>query len=681
MKPLLKHVISPNQAAFVSERQIIDNVVLAHEFMSLLGNKRKGKKKFMAIKLDMLKAYDRVEWGYMKQMIIHMGFHERFVGWIMECISFTSFSFNLNGEIRGNVVPSRGLRQGDPLSPYLFVICAEGLSVLLKQAEERNVLAGLQLNRNWPSVSHLFFADDSFFFCEASMQSASEVQRILQDYARCSDQLINTDKSTVFFRKNIECQEREEICAMLGNMKICTNGMYLGLPAVVGRSKNEILGFIKDRVGTKIKGWKERFLSPAGKEVLLKSVLSAIPTYALTCFRMPDRLCEQITSLFNRFGWGKDEEVRKMHLEKWERLCDAKSKGGLGFRDLKAFNMALLAKTAWRVLKNPDSLMAKVLKSKYFPNSSFMNAEVKGSSSWIWRSLMWGRDLLRKGVRWNLTDGAYFNVWFEPWLPKDDKFYPVTIHGDSDRDLKVFDLIDSESSTWKLAMLSGLFCEGDIKAILSIPLSRSDGIDRLLWHFTQSGSYEVRPGYHLAKSLLEAHERRNDRIESSNQSFPKSFWLSVSKMKTNNNLKHFLRKRLLNALPVKSVLAKRLRLQDTTCRPIIAEAIAVREALQIAVHKGWRKVHILSDAMELVMISQGLKSTPWLVQNVYEDIMQLKDTLDVVRFSFIRKNKNRCSHRLASFSKTLVDAVSWDDQFPIWLVHETRDSFALLSNE
>lgn len=136
LKGYLHNIISLNQYAFIEKRQIVDNVVLAHEFIHLLKNKRRGKQKYIALKLDMAKAYDRVEWVYIQKLLVKIGFHETFINWIMQCITTPTYKFNINEDIVGEVKPTRGLRQGDQLSPYLFLLCAEGLFRILNQADK-----------------------------------------------------------------------------------------------------------------------------------------------------------------------------------------------------------------------------------------------------------------------------------------------------------------------------------------------------------------------------------------------------------------------------------------------------------------------------------------------------------------------------------------------------------------
>jgi hypothetical protein len=149
---------------------------------------------------------------------------------------------------------------------------------------------------------------------------------------------------------------------------------YLGLPVYIGRSKSQTFAYLKDRIWKKIQGLKERFLSKAGKDILIKSCAQAIPTFAMSCFDLTKTLCDEMSTMICRFWWAQQEKENKMHWLSWEKLTRSKKDGGLGFRDLYGFNLAMLARQAWRMLIAPESLCARVLKAKYFPNSTILQA-------------------------------------------------------------------------------------------------------------------------------------------------------------------------------------------------------------------------------------------------------------------------------------------------------------------
>lgn len=137
-----------------------------------------------------------------------------------------------------------------------------------------------------------------------------------------------------------------------------------------------------------------------GKEILIKVVAQAVPTYAMSIFKIPQSLRDDVEKAIARFWWGFSEAHGSIHWAGWERLCHAKMRGSLGFRDLSSFNHALIAKQGWRILHNPDSLMAKILKAKYFKNTGFMEAKLGSNPSFIGRSILWGRQaLLHKGLK------------------------------------------------------------------------------------------------------------------------------------------------------------------------------------------------------------------------------------------------------------------------------------------
>ena len=229
-------------------RLITDNVLVAYEVLHTMQGRKKGKIGALALKLDVSKAYDRIKWDFLKRIMIKMGFPKVWVDRVMSCVSSPSFSVLINGKPYGLIHPSRGIRQGDPLSPYLFLLCAEGFTSLLQKAELDGIIHGVYICRRAPSISHLLFADDSLLFCQAKDRETKAVMEILKLYADASGQCINMDKSSVYFSRNTSLQQRDVIKALLGVSEVDRFESYLGLPTLVGRKKYHTFSFIKDRV-------------------------------------------------------------------------------------------------------------------------------------------------------------------------------------------------------------------------------------------------------------------------------------------------------------------------------------------------------------------------------------------------------------------------------------------------
>lgn len=227
MREILAKIIHLSQVAFIPNRSITDNCIINHEIMHYLRLK-KGKCGLMAIKIDMAKAYDMVEWNILMHILHLHGFNDKFCNLILECISIAFFLVLVNGSPAGFFSSSRGLKQGDPISPALFTILSDLLSRMLSNAEASGKISGIKISRTSPRISHLMYAEDLVIYCKANIEEATEVVKCLTKYCECTGQRINWDKSMVHFSSNVLAADQRDLCHSL-SMKECTHSStYLG---------------------------------------------------------------------------------------------------------------------------------------------------------------------------------------------------------------------------------------------------------------------------------------------------------------------------------------------------------------------------------------------------------------------------------------------------------------------
>jgi hypothetical protein len=445
-------------------------------------------------------------------------------------------------------------------SPYFFILCAEGLSSLLTQAELDRRITGIPISRGGTRINHLFFADDSLLFCKATIFQWLHIQDILQLYEEASGQKINKEKTGIFFSRNTKVETKAHIAEVAGVNPSQQYEKYLGLPALVGRSRVSTFTDIKGKVWDRINGWNEKFLSQAGKEILLKAVIQAIPTYTMSVFQLPKTLCNDINSMMSRFWWGHKENDKKVAWMKWGRLGQPKERGGLGFRDLECFNMALLAKQGWRLIQNPDSLVARILKEKYFCHDDFLNSNIGSNPSYAWRSIWNAKQLLQKGLIWRVGDGTSIKIWRDKWVPT-----PISYEIQSpirllDQNATVSSLINSDTRWWNLDLVREIFCREEADIICNLGICPGRQKDKLIWVGTKNGDFSVRSAYHLTKSHGEMEEGSGSNGESG-----KSLWNSIRRVKVPKMVQLFLWKACNNILPTKEKLHKRGITEDPLC--------------------------------------------------------------------------------------------------------------------
>uniref|UniRef100_A0A803PWZ9 Reverse transcriptase domain-containing protein n=1 Tax=Cannabis sativa TaxID=3483 RepID=A0A803PWZ9_CANSA len=419
LRPLLKDLISPFQSAFVPGRWIAENSIMAHEVLDSF-KKLKGREGFVGLKLDMSKAYDRIEWGFLERTLQAFGFDARFIGWIMYCVSSVSWSILLNGGPLKQFKPSRGLRQGDPLSPYLFILCSEVLSRMLLAKEAEGLISGFKVSRGSPSISHLMYADDTFVFCKANVEEVNTILDCINEYGAWSGQRLNVQKSAYVFSDNTARDTQLEIVERLGFRKLGSEDKFLGNPIQWTKSKMRDFKFLKDKILAKIEGWRCKLLSQAGRATLIRSVAQSVPMYSMSSFLLPKGLCRELDQAIRKFWWtGGGDKDRYLALVEWDALCLPMDRGGLNFKKFEDINLALLAKLGWKLASGDTSLWCTIFKEKYWGRSghSFWTALLPGNASFGARGILATRDLIRKESCFIIANGNSVDLWNSPWIP------------------------------------------------------------------------------------------------------------------------------------------------------------------------------------------------------------------------------------------------------------------------
>lgn len=344
---------------------------------------------------------------------------------------------------------------------------------------------------------------------------------------------------------------REHIKGVLKVSEVEKHEKYLGLPTIIGKSKKVAFANIKSRVWKKIQGWKEKLMSKPGKEVLIKAVIQAIPTYVMSVFLLPNELVDELNAMIARFWWGSSSTGRKIHWKNWKSMCLPKLFGGMGFRDIKVFNVALLAKQGWRLIHDSTSLLARVLKARYYKNTDFVKASLGHNMSYSWRSIWSAKSLLLEGMKWRVGNVESISVWSDSWLPGNSVLDVPTYLSSANKDMKVAELINTHLCCWKNDVLVENFLNQDIDLIKQIPLSLRRPVDSLYWWPAKDGKYTVKSAYWLGSLNHIQHWELTHGPEVSDR------WSKIWSLDVPPKLKHFVWRAVGGCLAVKETLGKR----------------------------------------------------------------------------------------------------------------------------
>ncbi|KAF9624332.1 hypothetical protein IFM89_009615 [Coptis chinensis] len=347
LKICINDLVHLNQSAFTPDRYIQDNILLSHEL--LRGYEQKHGTPRCSVKLDIRKAYDMVSWETIEFMMERFGFPEKFRKWIKLCISSPTFSVLVNGDPEVFFQGKRRLRQEDPMSPYLFVLVMEIFKSIVKEKIEAKQIKYHSKCKKI-RLSHLAFADDVLFFCRGEAESIRSLKECIEVFGH----------KTTLMTGSISVYEAQELATILEVELVRPPVRYLGLPLFAGRLGIKECQPLVDRVTAKLKDWKARMLSHAGRLQLILSVLTAMPIYWYRTFIIPKTVIEQIEKVCARFLWSGVEIKRCHHQASFSTLCKSKEEGGLGIMNMGLWNKGAYCGLVYRIAAREESVWVNI---------------------------------------------------------------------------------------------------------------------------------------------------------------------------------------------------------------------------------------------------------------------------------------------------------------------------------
>ncbi|XP_013651351.1 uncharacterized protein LOC106356058 [Brassica napus] len=375
---ILPSMVSPHQSAFVKGRLLIENVLLATEMVQKFNQKNISSRG--VLKVDLRKAFDSLRWDFIIQVLKAAQFPSTFINWIQQCITTTSFSINVNGDLCGFFKGEQGVRQGDPISPYLFIIAMEVFGRLLERKFEDGSI-GYHPKGQDPKISHLAFADDVMVFFDGSHNSLNELSSTLETFHRLSGLEMNREKSALY-TAGTDAEEQESLAAF-GFTQGSFPFRYLGLPLTHMKLQKSEYSPLLDAISNRFNHWTTKALTFAGRLQLISSVICSTVNFWISAFMLPKACIKQIEGMCNHFMWSGD--IAKKHGVKvaWSTVCQPKEEGGLGLRNFSLWNKTLNLKLIWLLFSNSDSLWVAWMRKHNLKDHRFWSAPAMATSSWI----------------------------------------------------------------------------------------------------------------------------------------------------------------------------------------------------------------------------------------------------------------------------------------------------------
>lgn len=400
----IPRLVSEEQTGFIKNRQIAEGFIYAQH---ALHNSQQNKIPLAIFKADVHKAFDTISWEYLIKVLKNLNFPSNWLLWIENSVLKGTSQILINGLLGKKITLKRGVRQGDPLSPFLFIIAMDFINRWVSKLKATGAI-----RLPYPGMSPcLLYADDTLFFLKPDLRQVQILKIVLTAFESISGLAVNMNKSELV--TTITSQETGTELALAMGCKLGEFPMkYLGLPLSNKKlNKTAYLPLIQ-KFSNRLEGWAARNLSIAGRLILLNAVLSALPTYYMSCLKLPVWVIKEIDRIRRHFLWhGATQERKKLNLANWELVCKPKKLGGLGVMDLTVFNNAMLAKWYWQ-WTNPEKRLWKTIFQQTnqtlwpVPKSKFFNITLKDVYSFMDTSIMRivgkGDSILFWGHNWGI---------------------------------------------------------------------------------------------------------------------------------------------------------------------------------------------------------------------------------------------------------------------------------------
>jgi hypothetical protein len=418
---VIDSVVASTQSTFVKGRNLVDGVMVVNEIIDLA---KKSGRPCLVLKVDFEKAYDSVDWGFLEYMLQRFGFAGKWIDWIKACVFAGNLSVLVNGSPTSEINIQRGLKQGDPLAPFLFLLVAEGFAGLMRSAVEKNLFKGFGVGRDGLVVSHLQYADDTLCLGDASMDNLWTLKAILRGFELTSGLKVNFWKSCLM-GINVSPLFMDMACNFLKCKRGSILFSYLGLPVGASHRRSSTWDPLINQLRRRLNLWGNRHVSLGGRIVLMNSVLNAIPIFYLSFMKLPAIVLRKIIRIQREFLWGGLRGGRKISWVSWKEVCKPRSQGGLGVRDVGKVNLSLLIKWRWRLLQGDNALWKDILVARY-------GGGIRHKVHWIdndvdlrapsWWKVICGVDV-REGVSWFannirriIGNGNSTRFWLDCWI-------------------------------------------------------------------------------------------------------------------------------------------------------------------------------------------------------------------------------------------------------------------------